>query len=474
MRDEWLAQTEVEYHRQTCSGLMMRVQIRLPADIRLDRSRPAQIPAAKLAEEVRRVRGLASKQSRDDQARQRIEQFPLSPEAGPDKVLEFIDAVKQNSNLDFGRLDRLVGHVSGAVLNDLMAQYLDVLSEDQVRLRRDLERVQASVVEGMKGGRASHLVAVLEQLNELVHLDFSVLEDTLSLAVAHEYDKWAQRQLAEIDADASRADLSETAWDAIAEHLIATHYTQKQAYDRGHQSPHELDAPSTFWLLGTSLCTRHGSWDATRTGACLACIGPSNSGNRPGANRSCCAGSLCGWMTSALISTVGSLAMSANEIWVTLTESAVEDLPPDLYDRLCFVLTLRRWEEENVRLGDLAWADELLARLGQELQDRILETPLGELDDEVQTRVGEYLRQHGVLDNLDARDRLVDQKVSDWERRTREEVDAFLGQRFVESQKGQAIAELEPQARKTTIGFLQDHLRFVDEERLQRFLVHQV
>jgi preprotein translocase subunit SecA len=472
LRDHWLAQTEVEFHRQTCTGLMGRVQLRLPADIRLDRSRPAQIQVAKLADELRRVRGLARKQSRNDQARLRIEQFSLSSEPGPDQVLDFIDVVKQNSNLDFGRLDRLMGHVLGAVLHDLVAQYLDALEEDQVRLRRDLERVQASVVEGRKGGRASHLLAVLEELNELVHLDFSVLEETLSLAVAHEYDKWAQRQLAEIEADASRAGLSDTAWDAIAGHLLATHYTQKQAYDRGHRR-------RTSWMprLPFGFVAQAYAQDldlATLREQVLASLHWAVEQREQAWGQQ----ELLRWEPLSLddISVElydGLLRYLGERDLEDLSDSAVEDLPPDLHNRLCFVLVLRQWDEGNVRLGDLAWADELLAQLGQELEDRILGTPLGELDDEMQSRMGEYLRQHGVLDDPDARERLLEQRVGDWDRRTREEVAGFLGQRFVESQKGQPISKLEPQARATTIDYLQEHLRFVDEERIQRFLVHQ-
>jgi preprotein translocase subunit SecA len=472
LRDEWLAQAEIEYHRQTCSGLMARVQIRLPADIRLDRLRPAEIPAAKLADELRRVRGLAGKQSRNDQARQRIDQFSLASDPGPDQVLEFVDVVKQYSNLDFGRLDRLVGHVLGAVLNALTGQYLDTLAEDQVRLRRDLERVQSSVVEGKKGGRTSHLVAVLEQLNDLVHLDFSVLEDTLGLAVSHEYDKWAQRQLSEIDADASRANLSETTWNAIAEYLIATHYTQKQAYDRGHQRRTSWMPRLPFGYLAEAYARNTDL--ATLREQVLASLNWSLQQREQAWGQE----ELQRWGPLSLDDLSadlreGLLSYAGEQELGQLAEYAVEDLPPDLYNRLCFVVTLRKWEHENVRLGDLAWADEVLDHLGQELKGRLLETPLGELDDEVQSRVSEYLRHHGVLDDPNARERLEEQKIGDWDRRTREEVSAYLGQRFIDSQKGQPIAELEPQARKTTIGFLQDHLRFVDEERIQRFLVHQ-
>ena len=69
LRDHWLAEVEVEYHRQTCEGLVARVQIRLPSEVRIDRLRPARLPSATLDGELRRVRELASKQPREEDGR---------------------------------------------------------------------------------------------------------------------------------------------------------------------------------------------------------------------------------------------------------------------------------------------------------------------------------------------------------------------------------------------------------------------
>ncbi|NIV39567.1 MAG: hypothetical protein GWN58_62205, partial [Anaerolineae bacterium] len=100
----------------------------------------------------------------------------------------------------------------GAYLERLLEQYLEVVDEEEGRLRRDLERMRDSVIESKKGGRANSLSSVLRELNTLVHLEVSTVADLLSLVVAHEYDKWGQRQLLDISADARRSKLPETSW----------------------------------------------------------------------------------------------------------------------------------------------------------------------------------------------------------------------------------------------------------------------
>lgn len=155
-------------------------------------------------------------------------------------MLDFVSELKRRSELDCSRLDRLVGHVLGARVDDLLGQYLAerTVAEDQAaggRLRRDLERLRASVDEGKKGGRPVQLLELIGQLNDLVHLEIRDIQTFLELAVEHEYDKWAQHQLLEVEAEAARNPLGDASWASIAEHLLAVHYTQRQAFDREHR-----------------------------------------------------------------------------------------------------------------------------------------------------------------------------------------------------------------------------------------------
>jgi preprotein translocase subunit SecA len=472
LREHWLAEIEAEFHRQTCAGLLDRVQIRLPADVRLDRSRPARIPPARLAEELRRVRELATKQPRDDSTRRRLEQMAIPADADAAQVLEIVRTIKETSQLDYGRLDRLTGHVLGVYLDDLIGQYMEAVDEEQGRLLGSLERLRGSVVDGKRGGRSDHLLGTLRELNNLVHLEIPVLGDLLSLAVAHEYDKWAQRQVSEIEADAGRSPLVDTTWTAIAEHLLATHYTQRQIYDREHRrrttwmprlpfghvaqahvegmDPESLRKAILFSLRWT-IEQREQAWgrqELQRWGQLSL-------------------GDLDAETYDGLLRHLGEQELG------DLREVPIEDLPPELYNHLRFILALRRWEEQNLRLGGLPQAEAVLDRLGQELEEQMLDTPLGELDAELQEQVIDHLRQAGFLDDKAAQAQLAEQPIQDWERRTHEEVADFLGRRFIEAHKSHPVTELEAAPRERVVAYLKSQRRFVDEARVQHFLVHE-
>jgi preprotein translocase subunit SecA len=469
MRDHWLAEVETAFHRGTVMGLLSRVQIRLPADVSLDRVRAAQIPADKLRDELRRVHELAVKQATDDAARRQLAQVSPPAEASPGEVQRFVSTVKETSNLDFGRLDRLVSHLLGADLDDLLRRYQEAAGPDETRLQRDLERLRAGVNEDKRGGR-SDLLGVLADLNNLVFVELDDLEHVLELALAHEYDKWAQRQIAELEAEVSRSPLADTTWNCLAEHLLATHYTQRQAYDREHRRqtawmsrlpfPHlgqvyvaDMDIDemrreilaSLHWAI--ELRERTWGQQEFRRWAHLS-LAEMDDDTKDG-----------------LLRHLGEQALGADR------DRRIDDLSPDLYDHLRFTLKLRDLEDQ--RLSELPYAQELLAYLGDELEARLLDTPVGNLDPGLQQRVRDQLRSAGFLDDPQARDRLSQQPIRDWEPRTQDQVAGFWGRQFVEAHPAQPIVDLEPEARDTAIAYLQNQRRFVDEGQVQHFLVRQ-
>jgi len=469
-RDYWLDEVEEEFHRQTCASLMDRVQIRVPTDVHLDRLRPLRIPPARLADELRRVLELAAKQPREDEASQRLRQLDPITNPTPDQVSDLIAAIKENSRLDFGRLDRLVGHLLGAQLGDLLDRYLEVVDSDTGRLRRDLERLRDSVVEGKKGGRANHLLGILRQLNNLVHLEIADIEELLGLAVSHEYDKWAQRQLLDIEANAEQNPLPDTTWTSIAEHLLATTYTQKQAYDRGHRR-------QTAWLprlpLGFVAQAHSQDMDAESLRAQLLASTRWAVAQR---EQSWGQQELRRWGHISLADlddeTQDSLLRYLGERQLgERREQAVEDLPPEIYERLRFILALRQIEEE--RLADLPGADALLDHLGEALEAQTLDRAMSELDSDLQEQIGAHLRQAGLLDDPAARTKLIEQPIQSWDQRTRDEVATFLGQAFIQAHQSGALNQLPAQARETVVALLQRQRHFVDEKQVQHFLVHQ-
>ncbi len=470
LRDHWLAQVEVEFHRQTLAGMMDRIQIRLPADLRLDRVGPAWLSASRLAEEMQRVLELAVKQPRDADAAQRLAAWTVPAHPDSDQVLAFVTAVKGASHLDFGRLDRLVGHLLGVGLDELIGQYLDAVEQEGGRLRRDLERLRESVAEGKRGGRAD-LVGLLRQLNDLVHLEVPDVEKLLDLAVAHEYDKWAQRQLADIEAAAEHSPLADTSWATLAEHLLASHFTQKQRYDREHRR-HVVWAPRFPLNFLAQTFVAGLEQDALRDAILNSLRWAVEQREQTWGHQE-----LQRWEQLTLDdleeTTRDSLLRYLGEQQLgEYRDRLVEELPADLEARLQFLLAVRQLEKQNLRLGDLPQADRLLARLGQALEEQVLGTPIRELDAALQEQIHHYLGQAGLLDDPQARQEFLHRPIRDWDEHTRDEVAAFLGQRFIAAHQDRPVADLPDPAREVVMAHLQARRAFVDEEQVQRFLVH--
>jgi preprotein translocase subunit SecA len=472
LRDHWLAEVEEQFHQQTCATLIDRAQGRLPLEAAdgLARFRAARIPPARLADELARVKELAGRQPRDQESQREMERLALESDPDPSQVLTFVNTVKESSKLDYSRLDRLVGHALGAYLDDLAEFYLSSLEEEQGRLKRDLERLQTLVIEGR--GRASNLVDVLQELNNLVNVEISTLEEVLDRAVSHEYDKWAQRQLTEIEADARRHKLSGASWSDIGEHLLATHYTERQAYDRGHRR-------QTTWLsrLPLSLVAQAQveGLDAEnlRREVMDSLAWALDQREQVWGKQE-----LQQWSELSLDDLDqdtydGLLRYLGGQDLADLRRRSVDELPPELYDRLRFVLAWRRLENKDPRLGELAQADRLLDHMGTLLEQKIMETPVGQLDGRLQEAVLDQLRASGYLDDPAARSAFLQRPIADWDEQTVEEGAMFWGRRFIRANQEQPIVDLPPQARDTAVDYFEKQRRFVDEERVQRFLVHE-
>ncbi len=477
VRDHWLAEIEDGFHRETCAALIERVRGRLPIEAvaGLDRLRPARLTGARLGEELQRVREQASRQARSDADRRRLEALPSPKESDPAAVLEFVNTVKDASNLDHSRLDRLVSHVLGAYLDDLLQQYAEAAGPEQGRVQRELERLQAAVVEGKKGGRPATLLEVLRQANDLVHLDIAVLEDILGHAVAHEYDKWAQRQLAEIEADAGRSPLVGTSWAQLAQHILATHFAEYQVFDRAHRRQASWLPRLPFHLMAQVLA------DEMDPGNLQEQILQSLRWAVDQREQAWGEQEMKRWQNlsvddldqptyEGLLAFLGRRELEAAELG---TETIVEELPDDLYEHLRFILALRQLEEQNPPLGELPHAEQLLQQMGQDFEDQLLDTPFGSLDPGLQESAREHLRQAGQLDDPALRQRLLDQPASAWDQRTRDAVARFRGRRYIEAHQDKTVDGLEPWAREAVVAYLEEQRRFVDEERVQRFLVHQ-
>ena len=471
LRGDWLNEIEIEYHQQTCLGLIDRMQTRLPVDAGggLDRIRPVRLESAKVTAELERVRDLAAKKAVDDSAQQRLQGLALPQESSPDAVADFVDAVKGASRLDFARLDQLVAHVLGSYLDDLLGRYLRAVDEEQGSVQRDLQRLRDSLTGAKRGGRAD-LASLLRQMADLVHLEIEDIEAVASLALGHEFDKWAQKQLADLYAAIASNPLSGTSWTAIAEHLLATHYTQKQVYDRGHRR-------QTTWmpLLPFSFVAQASvaDWEQDEVrDAVLASLKwaveqrEQTWGQRELARWSKLSlGNLDEETLDSLTRFLGEQELGDQRVL------PVQDLSPAIEDHLRAVLALRQLEDR--RISDLPHSDAVLARLGDLWEEELLRTPVGKLEAEWQERTVDLLRGRGYLDDPKARARWLEQPVEGWAEDARDQVAGVLGWLFVDSHTGHTISQLDADPQDLIVAYLQNQQLFVDEDRLQNFLVRQ-
>jgi preprotein translocase subunit SecA len=472
VRDHWLAEVEIEFHRQTSLGVIDRALYRLPPEVQsiLQRVQPARVPADRLNEEFKRVLDLANRQRKvQDGGRPAAVSIPDSSD--PDQTQRFVEAIKDASDLDCGRLDRLVGHALGGRLHDLLDQYLQALEQGEGRVRRELEKLQGSLQEAKKSGRGSDLLGFLRQLTNLVHLEVSDLESFLGPAVSHAYDKWAQRQVAEFEEEASRNPLSGTTWTEIAEHLLAIYYTQRQVFDRGHQR-------RAAWISRLPLnyvaqaCVQDVERESLREMLLASLRWTLEQREQAWGHQELERWSHLSVQDLNQETFDGLTRYMGQQQLGELGGRTVEDLPRDLYDRVRFILALRRLQERHPRVGELPNAESVLQHLAQGLETQMTDIPVNQLDASLQAQVGAYLRQSGYLDDVEARSRFLQQPIRDWDRRTRDEVAVFLGRRFIAAHKEEALSQLEPDFQQATLAYLETQHRFVDEERLQRFLVY--
>ncbi len=152
-------------------------------------------------------------------------------------------------------------------------------------------------------------------------------------------------------------------------------------------------------------------------------------------------------------------------------DTRVDDLPAELHEAASFVLAMRGFGGKAI--GTLPYAGELAAQMGEELKAHLLDTPLAELDPEIVPRVREHLRAKGLLEDPTARSAFLARPIGAWDRRMQEQVARTVGAREIEASRNIAVAQLEPRARDIILRYLRGQRRFIDEDRVQRFLVHE-
>ena len=475
LRDAWGEQIAAQLHQRICAELIDRLVRQLPYGIRLDRFRPALLSPSKLGEEVARVAELASKQPKQSVSPGVFAQKAAAVAADPrrlagmdglDGLDSFVAAVKAGSDLDVGRLDRLVEHMLGAGLDDLLLRFLSAMDGTQTRQRRDIDRLRQGLSEARRSG-AADLLALLREINNLVYLEFTDIEELLTKALAHEYDRWAQRQLGEIEASIAENPLTGADWDSIVLHLMTAWSVLRQGLVLPRLPFSQMAAALTEKMETGEIndairsALRHTSDLREQTWGTQELQEPRKTGPWLDA----ILGELPEDILDGFVRAVGQEQIDAQQ------DTRIEDLPADLYELTSFVLAMQDLSDKP--LGTLPHASELAQRLGREIEERLLDTPLGELDAEQQARAREHLRAKGLLEDAAARTAFLALPISGWDRRVQEQAARLIGAQHIEGARNSAVSELAPREREIVLSYLRSQRRFIDEERVQRFLLHE-
>ena len=115
----------------------------------------------------------------------------------------------------------------------------------------------------------------------------------------------------------------------------------------------------------------------------------------------------------------------------------------------------------------------VLDRLADRWEEDLLQTPMGELEVRWRESALNLLRRSGYLDDPEARARWLANSVESWAIDARDQVAGWLGWQYIELHAQQPVGQLDADAQGLIIGYLQDQQLFVDEDRLQDFLVRQ-
>ena len=466
LRQAWGEQITGQLHQRACADLIERIVRQLPYGIRLDRFRPALLAPARLGEEIARVIDLAGKQPRGSVSEKSSSPVARPEGSGAAELVSFIKSLKTETSLDVGRLDRLVEHLLASSLDDLIGRFLGAMDASQARARRELERLGQGLAEARRSG-APDLLSVLREINGLVYLEFSDIEELLSQALDQEYDRWAQRQLAEIEAAVAESPLTGSDWDSVALHLMTAWSTLRQGLvlprlpfcqmagvlSEG-MSPEQLK-DSILTTLSRVSDLREKTWGAQEL----------QEPRKRGVWLDATLEELPDEVFDGFARALGEDEMEAHQ------DTHIDELPPELYEPTSFVLAMQGLDRQA--LGTLAHGPEIASHLGREMESQILDTPVGDLDAEIQSRIRDRLREQGGLEDAQARLAFTRQPVGTWDRRSQEAIARDIGTRQIQMARDLPISQLPESERGAVLAYLRKQRRFVDEERVQRFLVHE-
>lgn len=320
--------------------------------------------------------------------------------------------------------------------------------------------------------RKTNLLDLLLGMNRLVNVDLDSLSNLLGHAIAVEYDRWAERELEEIEraAKAKAAALKDTSPEELTKLLLEVTYTEKALFDKAHKRRVTFAPRLPLPFLALPLISEMGS-EEPREGiidqldrALLAReeLWGHHELARLGQRR---LAELDADFYEALAEHLGRAVIQEAD------GQFIGDLDGELYERLRVYLAMRQIEDR--RLSELPMYAELAEYLARELEKNVRDKRVADLDQTTLQEMEEYLIEQGYFEDVVAREELLQKPVSNLDGVVQEGIASHFGREMLDKLKELPVAQWDMEVRRTVQEYLQARGHFVDEEKVQQFFVHQ-
>ncbi len=313
------------------------------------------------------------------------------------------------------------------------------------------------------------LLELLFNINSWANLDLRALENVLTEATAHAYDRWAQLQLEEVRGTVADkgSGLENASEEGLIRALLQVIYVERAGFDEAHKRrvsfaprlPLDfLALPLTTGMRGEelreavldqferALAAREHTW------------GPQEL-TRLGQHR---LSELDGDLSDGLAVYLGQRVIQDSE------DQLLRDLDAELRDQVRGYLGMR--EIEDQRVGDLQFYDELAQHLERETQKQLLEPGVA-LEEEIAQQMQEYLSKQGYFEDPTLKETLLSKPLADLDKDLRQGIAIQVGRELLKDLEEVPVAEWDPEVRPGIVEYLRGRGHFVDEEKVQQFFV---
>ncbi len=378
------------------------------------------------------------------------------------------------------RCDLLIRAVMGRLSRELPLEDVRLTDLEAGTVKRLFEQAIPSAPDEEAGARLERMqrkddaknnfVEVLLEINADARLELGILERVFLQAVDREYDKWAEQQVAELDATLSRElkgrqALSEKDIVQLLLKVLGVRYLDNTAPSRGHVARFPLPfivvaqvidlreeelGRTILAHLERAMADRQRIWSAQE----MARLGKLSLAHLDPESR------------AGLERYFGQVRVGDSQ------ERLIGDLDDELRRDVFRGLKMR--QVEGQRLSELEMGAELLEYLGHFLSESIREQRVIDLDKELAARIEEHLQRRGYFDDPAAEARLLERRVGDLDDKMQESLGALLGQKLLANIENEIISDLDEEMQQHILAHLKSRGHFVDEERIQHFFIHQL